>query len=57
MDSLLATFPSDMPDLKASTNHLLPLDLPAQLAMYTPGREDRWGFQVRTHLSQRVIEK
>ncbi|KAF3766645.1 FAD/NAD(P)-binding domain-containing protein [Cryphonectria parasitica EP155] len=45
VESLLSTFPSDMPDLRASTNHLLPLNLPAQLALYTPGREDRWGFQ------------
>ncbi|KAL9033109.1 MAG: hypothetical protein Q9180_006128 [Flavoplaca navasiana] len=34
-----------MPDLGASTNHLAPLKVPAQLSMYMPGREDRWGFQ------------
>ena len=34
-----------MPDLRASTNHLAPLKLPAQLSIYTPDREDRWGFQ------------
>lgn len=40
-------FPSDMPDLKSSTNHLAPLNLPAQLSLYYPGREGRLGIQVR----------
>ncbi|RYP42277.1 hypothetical protein DL767_000441 [Monosporascus sp. MG133] len=45
VDDLLSAFPSDMPDLRTSTNHLAPLKLPAQLSMFVPGREDRWGFQ------------
>ncbi|KAI1824160.1 FAD/NAD(P)-binding domain-containing protein [Xylaria intraflava] len=45
VDNLVAAFPSDLPDLRDSTNHLQPLDLPAQLSMYIPGREDRHGFQ------------
>ncbi|KAI3331460.1 FAD/NAD(P)-binding domain-containing protein [Xylariaceae sp. AK1471] len=45
VDDLVSAFPSDMPDLRDSTNHLKPLKLPAQLSMYVPGREDRWGFQ------------
>ncbi|KAJ8124210.1 hypothetical protein ONZ43_g6 [Nemania bipapillata] len=48
VDNLVAAFPSDMPDLRDSTNHLQPLDLPAQLSMYMPGRESRWGFQDST---------
>jgi flavin-dependent dehydrogenase len=47
VDDLISIFPDDMPDLRASTNHLVPLNLSAQLSMYLPGREDRWGFQVR----------
>lgn len=43
----METFPDDMPDLREATNHLAPLTLPAQLAMYIPGREHRFGFQVR----------
>jgi hypothetical protein len=35
-----------MPDLRESVNHLLPLKLPAQLCMYTPGKEGRVGVQV-----------
>ncbi|KAI0172768.1 FAD/NAD(P)-binding domain-containing protein [Hypoxylon sp. FL1284] len=45
VDDLVSAFPSDMPDLRTSTNHLAPLKLPAQLSMYMPGREGRWGFQ------------
>lgn len=46
VEALLDIMPSDLPDLRESTNHLLPLKLPGQLAIYLPGREDRWGFQV-----------
>ncbi len=46
---LVDSFPGDMPDLRESTNHLAPLTLPAQLAMYIPGREHRFGFQVRRY--------
>lgn len=35
-----------MPDLKEATNHLAPLDLPAQITMFYPDRKDRVGFQV-----------
>lgn len=48
VDDLVSAFPSDMPDLRDSTNHLAPLKMPAQLSMYMPGREDRWGFQVES---------
>lgn len=46
IDKLSSSFPSDMPDLRASTNHLAPLKLPVQIAVYLPGRKDRVGFQV-----------
>lgn len=36
-----------MPDLKASTNHLDPLLLPAQLVYYYGYMEGRFGLQVR----------
>ncbi|KAI0439971.1 FAD/NAD(P)-binding domain-containing protein [Xylaria telfairii] len=45
LDDLAASFPSDMPDLKSSTNHLAPLNLPVQLSLYYPGREGRLGMQ------------
>jgi len=45
INDLVASYSSDMPDLKASVNHLLPLNLPAQIAMYLPGKTDRIGFQ------------
>ncbi|RMZ66105.1 early conidial development-2 [Pyrenophora seminiperda CCB06] len=45
VDDFLSIFPDDLPELKASTNHLVPLDLSAQLSMYLPGKEERWGFQ------------
>ncbi|KAI0111112.1 FAD/NAD(P)-binding domain-containing protein [Nemania sp. FL0031] len=48
VNDLVAAFPSDMADLRDSTNHLQPLHLPAQLSMYMPGRESRWGFQDST---------
>ncbi|PYI02348.1 FAD/NAD(P)-binding domain-containing protein [Aspergillus sclerotiicarbonarius CBS 121057] len=34
-----------MPDLRESTNHLLPLSLPAQISLYFPGREGRLGWE------------
>ncbi|KAF1935371.1 FAD/NAD(P)-binding domain-containing protein [Clathrospora elynae] len=51
VDDLLSIFPNNIPDLKVSTNHLAPLNISAQLSMYLPGREDRWGFQ-----GSRIIE-
>ncbi|KAJ9481870.1 hypothetical protein VN97_g11584 [Penicillium thymicola] len=42
---LSSSVPSDLPDLRESTNHLSPLKLPYQIAMYLPGRTDRVGFQ------------
>lgn len=45
LDDLAAAFPPDMPDLKESTDHLKPLNLPAQIGLYFPGREGRLGFQ------------
>ncbi|KXX75963.1 Salicylate hydroxylase [Madurella mycetomatis] len=45
VEAFLDILPSDMPDLRETTDHLLPLKLPGQLAIYLPGRDDRWGFQ------------
>ncbi|KAI1155275.1 FAD/NAD(P)-binding domain-containing protein [Nemania diffusa] len=42
-DEIVSSMPSDMPDLKEATNHLAPLDLPAQILMYYP-EQDRMGF-------------
>lgn len=36
-----------MGDLKAATDHLQPLDLPAQIGLYFPGMEGRLGVEVR----------
>lgn len=46
IDEIATSFPSDMPDLKAATNHLTPLKLPAQMCMYLPGIEGRIGYEV-----------
>ena len=51
IDQITAAFPSDMPDLKEATNHLAPLDLPAQIGLYYPGREGRLGVQVGLSLT------
>lgn len=51
VEAFLDILPSDMPDLRETTDHLLPLKLPGQLAIYLPGRDDRWGFQVSSLLS------
>ncbi|MCJ1286800.1 hypothetical protein MMC26_006146 [Xylographa opegraphella] len=45
VDALLASYPSDMPDMRASVNHLTPLKLPAQITVYTNSRQDRFGFE------------
>ncbi|PLN77494.1 FAD/NAD(P)-binding domain-containing protein [Aspergillus taichungensis] len=45
IDQITASFPSDMPNLKEATNHLAPLDLPAQIGLYYPNREGRLGVQ------------
>ncbi|RYP90387.1 hypothetical protein DL770_003471 [Monosporascus sp. CRB-9-2] len=45
IDELAQAFPADMPDLKEATDHLAPLDLPAQIGLYFPGREGRLGVQ------------
>ncbi|KAJ5687567.1 hypothetical protein N7536_010186 [Penicillium majusculum] len=45
IDRLSSSVPSDLPDLRESTNHLSPLKLPPQIAMYLPGRTDRVGFE------------
>ncbi|KAK4500042.1 hypothetical protein PRZ48_008228 [Zasmidium cellare] len=39
------SFPDDMPDLKEATSHLKPLDLPAQMGLYFPGRPGRMGVE------------
>ncbi|KAI1350266.1 hypothetical protein F5Y01DRAFT_326639 [Xylaria sp. FL0043] len=43
IDEMVASMPSDMPDLKEATNHLAPLNLPAQILMYYP-EQGRMGF-------------
>ncbi|KAF2850030.1 FAD/NAD(P)-binding domain-containing protein [Plenodomus tracheiphilus IPT5] len=45
IDQLLSVLPSDMPDLKQSTDHLDPLDLPCQLVYYYGYQEGKFGFQ------------
>ncbi|KAL5113215.1 hypothetical protein ACEQ8H_008922 [Pleosporales sp. CAS-2024a] len=45
IDQLLAVLPSDMPDLRESTDHLAPLDLPCQLVYYYGYREGKFGIQ------------
>ncbi|KAL3417499.1 early conidial development-2 [Phlyctema vagabunda] len=45
IDRLVSSFPSDMPDLREATNHLAPLTLPVQIAMFYPDRTDRVGFE------------
>lgn len=48
---LVSSFPDDMPDMKAATNHLEPLShLDAQMALYFPGRPGRMGVQVRVQI-------
>ena len=47
VDELAKAFPEDVPDLKEATDHLAPLNLPAQIGLYFPGREGRLGVQVR----------
>ncbi|KAJ4287129.1 hypothetical protein N0V88_007751 [Collariella sp. IMI 366227] len=37
--------PSDLPDLKESTNHLAPLRLAHQFVYYYSGKENRYGFE------------
>jgi flavin-dependent dehydrogenase len=46
LGGLESSVPSDMPDLRASTHHLLPLTLNTQMCMYVKGRtEGRIGVQ------------
>ncbi|KAH8902857.1 FAD/NAD(P)-binding domain-containing protein [Coniochaeta sp. PMI_546] len=45
VDELLSALPSDMPDLRESTNHMAPLKLRHQFVYYYGGRDDRFGFE------------
>ncbi|CAO1600141.1 hypothetical protein XANCAGTX0491_003844 [Xanthoria calcicola] len=45
INDLQKAFPSDVGDLKAATDHLQPLDLPAQIGLYFPGMEGRLGVE------------
>ncbi|KAF2678708.1 FAD/NAD(P)-binding domain-containing protein [Lentithecium fluviatile CBS 122367] len=45
IDEFLAALPSDMPDLKQSTDHLAPLNLRHQFAYYYGGREGCYGLE------------
>jgi 2-polyprenyl-6-methoxyphenol hydroxylase-like FAD-dependent oxidoreductase len=45
VDELQSCFPDDMADLKEATDHLAPLNLPAQMGLYFPGRPGRMGVQ------------
>jgi hypothetical protein len=40
-----------MPDMRDSVNHLTPLKLPAQVTVYVPGDERRYGYEVRYYLA------
>lgn len=46
-----------MGDLKEATDHLKPLDIPAQIGLYFPGMEGRLGVQVCVSfpLSQQIL--
>ncbi|KAK8059066.1 monooxygenase [Apiospora saccharicola] len=45
VDELQAAFPDDLPNLKDATDHLQPHELPAQMAVYLPGRDGRIGVE------------
>ncbi|KAL8644490.1 MAG: hypothetical protein Q9210_007229, partial [Variospora velana] len=45
INDLASSFPEDLGDLKEATDHLKPLDLPAQIGLYFPGMEGRLGVQ------------
>ncbi|KAI1385656.1 FAD/NAD(P)-binding domain-containing protein [Hypoxylon trugodes] len=45
VEDLASSFPSDVPDLRESTNHLQPLSIPAQLCMYAPDKDGRIGVE------------
>ncbi|KAH6389363.1 hypothetical protein HBI60_189480 [Parastagonospora nodorum] len=45
VDAAVDSYPSNMPDLRDSVNHLTPLQLPAQVTVYAPGKEGRFSFQ------------
>lgn len=55
VDKLASSFPSDLPDFKEATNHLAPLNLPAQIGLYFPGREGRLGVEVRTFYRVQIV--
>jgi hypothetical protein len=38
--------PSDLPDLEEATNHLAPLKIPAQIAIYYPEKKQKLGWEV-----------
>ncbi|ORY18403.1 hypothetical protein BCR34DRAFT_654452 [Clohesyomyces aquaticus] len=45
IDALLESYPSDMPDMRDSVDHLRPLNLPAQISIYGVDTKDRIGYQ------------
>ncbi|KAL8954810.1 MAG: hypothetical protein Q9193_007073, partial [Seirophora villosa] len=45
INDLATAFPDDVGDLKEATDHLKPLDIPAQIGLYFPGMEGRLGVQ------------
>ncbi|KAL8931748.1 MAG: hypothetical protein Q9211_006758 [Gyalolechia sp. 1 TL-2023] len=45
INDLASSFPEDLGDLKEATDHLQPLDLPAQIGLYFPGMKGRLGVQ------------
>ncbi|KKK17014.1 hypothetical protein ARAM_003406 [Aspergillus rambellii] len=44
-DDLVASMPSDLPDLKESTNHMNPLKLPTQICLYPAESNMRVGWE------------
>ncbi|KAJ5103127.1 Monooxygenase FAD-binding [Penicillium argentinense] len=46
VDTFLSSLPSDLPDVREATNHLAPLNIPAQFRYYYAGKDDGFGFEV-----------
>lgn len=45
-DDLVASMPSDLPDLKEATDHMSPLKLPTQICLYPAESKIRVGWEV-----------
>lgn len=49
-DELVASMPSDMPDLREATDHMSPLKIPTQICLYPAESNVRVGWEVVIHL-------